>query len=137
MGSVISSNLAVKNGQLIHMYNSLRPSFSNEAKSYYALWVKDPSDNSEFCLLFTESELGLMKVTITSNNDQFKLGYIYSETVGKRTMYTLKYSDLDKQEKLVTLSVKLFNKALQRAKKNIEDNPKKSWFVDKVSEEFI
>jgi hypothetical protein len=137
MSIILSKNLTVKNGQLICVYNSLKPSFSNEAKSYYALWIKDPINKNENCLLFTKAELHLMKDTYNNNSENYKLGYIYSEVIGKRSIFLVKYLDLNKAEHFVTMSTKLLYKALERAKKNIEDNPEKSWFVDKISEEWF
>jgi hypothetical protein len=55
MATILSKDLKVKNGQIIKVQNDNRKSFSNEAKFYYAVWVKSVTDE-EFCIMFTEKE---------------------------------------------------------------------------------
>src|SRR5574344_1904355 len=116
MSIVQSKNLPVVNGQMLLVYNTLRPSFSNEAKSYYTLWVD--SQNGEVCLLFTPSDLALFKEFNTSKTQNYKLGYLYSEVIGKRQINTIKYLDVDGSEHLICLSTKLLDKATSRGSKN-------------------
>ena len=54
MATILSKDLKVKNGQIIKVQNDNRKEFSNEAKFYYALWVKFNEKN--ICIMMTQNE---------------------------------------------------------------------------------
>ncbi len=49
--------VAIKNGRLVKVWNTLKKKFSNAKLMYFAIWVEDANGKNERCLLFTEAEI--------------------------------------------------------------------------------
>lgn len=131
MATILSKNLKVKNGQIIKVQNDNRKIFSNEAKFYYAVWVKTITDE-EFCIMFTESEFKKCEKILGTVTDSLELGKIYTINAVKHdsNRILLKVIHANEDETCLFISMKLFNKLKVRAEKNIEDQPEKSWLTD-------
>jgi hypothetical protein len=133
MATILSKNLKVTNGQVIRVQNDNRKAFSNEAKFYYALWIKTEV-GVETCLMFTKSEFDQCEKAVGSFDNGFALGHLYSvnfvksSNFGKRYFVRILHENSD--ETCLVLKESLYNTAVNRGLKNIEDQPEKSWLTD-------
>lgn len=87
--------------------------------------------------MFTKKEIeNISQFCGTLVNDLI-LGKLYTleKENGKYPIYILLIKDLSKNEHVLKLNYKLYKTAKIRWYKNIEDQPEKSWFVDKILEE--
>lgn len=132
MAEILSKDLTVENGQVICVKNTNRPKFSNEDERYYALWVETQTDE-EKCLLFTAKEFSRLIIKhIETDIIQFiELGQIYKY----KNNYIIKVKNIDQTIHVVQIKQFLYERALRRGIKNIEDQPEKTWFVDFIKEE--
>ena len=132
MATILSKDLKVKNGQLIKVQNDNRKKFSNEAKTYYALWVKD-IDNSEYCIMFTEKEFYKCEKVLGTFDDAFILGQVYTfDCIKNKTAskILIKVNHVNGDETCIFLNKQQFEKLKLRGEKNIEDQPEKSWLTN-------
>lgn len=131
MATILSKDLKVKNGQIIKVQNDNRKIFSNEAKFYYAVWVKTITDD-ELCIMFTESEFKKTEKVLGTFSDELELGRLYTFNTNKHNINKLliKLIHANGDETCIFISTKLFEKLKVRAEKNIEDQPEKSWWTD-------
>jgi hypothetical protein len=131
MATILSKNLKVKNGQIIKVQNDNRKEFSNEAKFYYAVWVKSITDE-EFCIMFTENEFKKTEKVLGTFENELELGKIYTfwTTRSKPNKFIIKLIHANEDETCVAISTKFFEKLKIRAEKNIEDQPEKSWWTN-------
>jgi hypothetical protein len=131
MATIISKNLKVKNGQIIKVQNDNRKSFSNEARFYYAVWVK-PITGKDICLMLTESEFKNAEKILGSLVDELELGKVYTINSNRKNSnkILLKLIHANEDNTCLCISLNLFNKLKTRAEKNIEDQPEKSWLTD-------
>lgn len=131
MASILSKNLTVKNGQVIQVKNENRKSFSNEANTYYALWVKEAN---EHCLLFTEKEFNKCEKLLGTFCEDFDLGKVYTfqytKTKNSAKRYLINVIHINGDKTCLMLTEKLLNTVIKRGNKNIEDQPEKSWWID-------
>ena len=135
MATILSKNLKVKNGQIIKVQNDNRKTFSNEAKFYYALWVKLES-GVETCTMFTKSEFDKCEKALGTFDNAFKLGHLYSiqkvkaAKYGKRFFCKVIHENTD--ETCLVLTETLLDTVINRALKNIEDQPEKAWLTNLI-----
>lgn len=131
MATILSKDLKVKNGQVIKVQNENRKEFSNEAKSYYALWVK--FENKNMCIMMTQNEFKNTNKILGSIDDKFDLGTVYTMELVKRInsskRYLIRILHENEDETCLFLTEKQFNTFKVRGEKNIEDQPEKSWLT--------
>jgi hypothetical protein len=131
MATILSKDLKVKNGQIIKVQNDNRKEFSNEAKFYYALWVK--FKNKDICIMMTQNEFKNANKILGSIDDKFDLGTVYTMDLVKRAKaskrYLIRVIHENEDETCLFLTEKQFNNFKIRGEKNIEDQPEKSWFT--------
>lgn len=131
MATILSKDLKVKNGQIIKVKNENRKDFSNEAQFYYAVWIKYVT-GEEFCIMFTENEFKRCEKILGTLTYALDLGQVYTYASNKnevvKVLIKLIHSNGD--ETCVFFPIKMFEKLKNRADKNIEDQPEKSWWVD-------
>lgn len=134
MAEILSKDLKVKNGQILKVVNTNRKEFGNEAKTYNVVWVKDNELDYEFCIMLTEKELQNCERAIGSFDDNYVLGHLYTFTSVKCEKlckkYFIKVLFPNEDETCLFMSAKKLDKFKKRAEKNIEDQPKKSWWTD-------
>lgn len=133
MACILNQEKTVKNGQIIKVWNTERKVFSNAAYAYYALWVQEHSGD-EVCLLFTEHEYeGLLenKNIEIEFKDLLKFGESYKFNNNRIVIV----NTMDEDNVVFNITNDLFERALERAAKNTEDQPEKSWFTDNITEE--
>jgi hypothetical protein len=66
MGEKIDNSRVVA-GRLIRVKNTKKIKFSNAKNEYIAVWVEDPNNKNERCLLFTERELNIAEERAKKN----------------------------------------------------------------------
>ena len=129
MTRVIDTEMVVREGNLIRVWNDKRPKFSNADKLYYSLWLDNgQSVDNEFAILLTEKQVNRGRERAESSSTipkEFKVGRPY--WVGDNCMIVIR--DCDGVNSLV-LTRSSFNEAYNRALKNLEDIPKKKFLVD-------
>lgn len=131
MAQILSKDLTVTNGQVIFVQNTNKRKFSNQNDRYCALWVQ-MGDDCEKCLLFTEKEFTkLILNTVKTNIDELVLGKAYTFNED----YLIKIKNIDSIQNIIYLKKYIYERALRRANKNIEDQPEKSWYVDYIMQE--
>lgn len=133
MACILNQEKTVKNGQIIKVWNTERKVFSNAAYAYYALWVQEHSGD-EVCLLFTEHEYTKLledRIEEIQFKDKLTFGKSYKFN-GNRIVIV---NSMDEDGIVFNISNDLFERALERAAKNAEDQPEKSWFTDNITEE--
>lgn len=131
MAQILSKDLTVTNGQVIFVQNTNKRKFSNQNDRYCALWVQ-MGDDCEKCLLFTEKEFTkLILNPVKTNIDELVLGKAYTFNED----YLIKIKNIDSIQNIIYLKKYIYERALRRANKNIEDQPEKSWYVDYIMQE--
>lgn len=131
MAQILSKDLTVTNGQVIFVQNTNKRKFSNQNDRYCALWVQ-MGDDCEKCLLFTEKEFTkLILNPVKTNIDELVLGKAYTFNEA----YLIKIKNIDSIQNIIYLKKYIYERALRRANKNIEDQPEKSWYVDYIMQE--
>lgn len=127
MSSQIDDN-KVKEGNVVRMWNTERPRFSNENKMYYFIWVQDGC--VELPMATTAKELTDamergVKYKSTFLMDNLKLGHVTS-LFGYRVVLV----NYDGVDKLLVFTGSKYTNAKIRASKNIEDIPRKGFLTD-------
>ena len=131
MSTILSKDLKVKNGQVLLVKNENKK--LNESKTYLVCWVSD-IDNVEKCIMFTEKEFKKCEKVLGTFDDEYNMGYVYTFNFVRRKTNSacklIKVNHVNSDETCLLIPEKMFNKCLNRAKKNIEDCPEKGWFTN-------
>jgi len=59
----------ITNGRIIRVWNTMKKTFSNANKMYYAIWVEDSNGKNERCVLFTENEIKRAEYRASKNKE--------------------------------------------------------------------
>lgn len=132
MAEILTTDLTVKNGQVICVKNTDKRKFSNADERYYALWI-DTLHDGEQCLFFTGKEFAslIVKHIDTDIANILELGKLYTY----KNKYMIKVKSIDQTEHIIQFGEFLYKRALKRCAKNTEDIPTKSWFTNYFRQE--
>ena len=132
MAEILTTDLTVKNGQVICVKNTDKRKFSNADDRYYVLWV-DTLNDGEKCLFFTGKEFAslIVKRIDTDIVSLLELGKLYTY----KNKYMIKVKSIDETEHIIQFGEFLYERALKRCAKNTEDIPTKSWFINYFRQE--
>lgn len=155
MAILVNEDVKIKAGKIIRVKNQKQRKFTNEKNVYYTIWVEDHDGGNERCIFLTEKELERIEyrssrniedsisidepdnaIQLTDSRD--KLGRIKPVYNKNKKMFTepdyynaviVCDEDESNQRCLIFNDVELL-KYEQRANKNKEDIPKKSFLTD-------
>ena len=119
-------NAKVRKGNVLMVTNTKRG--LTESPKYAAVWVEDSNGSNERCLLLTWKEWSKLSCIVPPAPLPVK-GRLYQMEIAGRKALALEvvYNTVTF---VLSLSAKRIAKWEQRAKRNPEDIPKKSLFVD-------
>lgn len=100
-----------------------------ENRKYFAVKVENEDGKKEEWLLFTEKELNRSELDMGRLTDMLKPGRLHPHVVGSRKSFAVKLV-FEKDQKTVLIGESVLGTARNRARKNPEDIPCQSRFLD-------
>ncbi len=124
-------NLKVVLGQMIRVVNQNKKASENE--KYVSLQVEDESgkEDTERCLLFTESEIEKMEqIQFPLALKEMKAGRLYKACIDKKNTFLVKVTNYFGEDMILRVSNTQLQLAESRGSRNPEDLTEKSWWTD-------
>jgi hypothetical protein len=125
VADIINKSVTVKEGNEILVMNQ-DPKL-NASKIYRALWIEDWT-GKETCCLFKEKDLSAEREVIIEGLN-LKSGHVV-KVGANRTFVLFKFTRWEGDVVTVKIPFRIYEQALDRAKKNPEDIPKKNMLID-------
>lgn len=122
MGAVKIDNLKVVMGQMIRVVNQNKKASENE--KYVSLQVEDESgkEDTERCLLFTESEIENMEqIQFPLALKNMKAGRLYKACIDKKNTFLVKVTNYFDKDMILRISKTQLQMAESRGSRNPED----------------
>lgn len=124
-------NLKVVLGQMIRVVNQNKKASENE--KYVSLQVEDESgkEDTERCLLFTESEIENMEqIQFPLALKRMKAGRLYNACINKKNTFLVKVTNYFDEDMILRVSNTQLQAAESRGGRNPEDLTEKGWLTD-------
>lgn len=102
-----------------------------ENKKYFAVKVENEDGKKEEWLLFTEKELNRSELNMGYLTDMLKPGRIHPHVVGSKKSFAVKLL-FGNSPKTVLIGKSVLETARNRARRNPEDIPQQSRFLDMI-----
>jgi len=121
------AKLRVRNGAVIVVPNK-NPVFGANSK-YVSIWVEDQNGRNERAIFLTEHEFKTAPRIILWDDDKMVSGRLYPVKIRGRAMWAVRVHT-SSSSYVLTLTPKRLKYFEERASKNPEDIPKKSFLMD-------